>query len=320
MQRRLVVSPYGVLAGGILAVSTASVLIRFAQQELPSLVIAAGRLSLAALLLAPLALLRRRQELAGLGWRTWALLGLAGVLLALHFSAWISSLALTSVASSVVLVTTTPIWVGLLSGVVLQERPAGGIWLGMAVALTGGMIVGFSEICKLGMDGLRCGGLGSLLGGKVLLGNFLALCGAWFACGYLLVGRGVRGQVSLLTYVFVVYSAAAMTLVLFAALSGARLGGYSGRAWGLLFLLALVPQLLGHSALNWALKQASASFVALALLGEPIGSIFLAMALLGELPTWLEMAGGSLILVGIYLAGRASTPPAEKQQGSSNLG
>jgi drug/metabolite transporter (DMT)-like permease len=295
-------SPYLALLIGILAVSTASIFIRFAQDDVPSLVIAAYRLSLATIFLAPVALLKHSAELRRLDRRDILLVTLAGGFLALHFASWITSLEYTTVASSVVLVTTTPLWVAIFSPFLLRESISRRAAAGLFVALVGGVIIGGAEACTLDAGRLSCPTPIEFFKSGSFLGNFLALFGAWMAAGYLLVGRKVRSKLSLVTYVFLVYGVSAVLLVMLALASGSSLVGYSPEAYLWLLLLALVPQLLGHSIFNWALAYLPASYVAVNLLGEPIGSIILAFFLLSESPTGLELFGAILILMGIVLA------------------
>ncbi|PWH17441.1 MAG: EamA family transporter [Anaerolineae bacterium] len=296
---------YLAIVGGILAVSTAAIFIRYAQREVPSLVIAAVRLTLASLVLAPLALVRHQDELRRLTRRETALGLLSGFFLALHFATWISSLEFTSVASSVVLVSTTPLWVALLSPLVLRESIQRVTFLGLALAMLGGTVVGLSETCRI-ESGLVCPPLEDFFQGSALWGNFLALCGAWMGAGYLLIGRRLRAKMSLIAYIFVVYGMAALVLLVIMRGAGYSPWGYAPLNYLWLLLLALVPQLLGHSTFNWALRYLPASFVAVTLLGEPIGSTVLALLILREVPSALEVIGGILILAGIYLASRDS--------------
>ncbi len=288
------VPPLVGLLFAILAVSTASVMIRLAQQDMPSLLIAAGRLGLATLILAPFAW-RRRGEIGALAPRALALLALSGLFLAVHFAAWISSLAYTSVASSVVLVSTTPLWVALFAPLFLGERLPRPVVVGLVVALLGSVLVGGQE-----------GGFSlELVRGRALFGNLLALAGALAACGYLLVGRRLRAGLSLVSYTFLVYGTAALALWLGVAVAGLPVGGYAPGSYLLLLALALVPQLLGHSTFNWALRYLSAAYVSVSMLGEPVGTVILAYVLLQEAPTPLELVGGILILAGIFIASRA---------------
>lgn len=301
MNERPAVPPYIAIFLGVLAVSTAAIFIRYAQEDVPSLVVAAYRLSLATLLLVPFAW-RRRSELRTLETRDLLATGLAGVFLALHFATWITSLELTSVASSVVLVTTTPLWVALLSPLILKEALTRQAGLGMIVALAGGVIVGLSDSCLNGSGGFTCPTLRELTVGSAFTGNFLALSGAWMAAGYLIVGRRVRAKLSLVTYISLVYGAAAVILVSMALVGGHRLIGYPVQAYAWLAMLAILPQLVGHSIFNWALAYLPASFVAVTLLGEPVGSTILAYFLLDEVPSSLKLLGAMLILTGIVLA------------------
>ncbi len=288
----------------ILAVSTASIFIRFAQREAPSLVIAAVRLTLATLTLAPAVWLRHRQEICSLSRREWWLAILAGIFLSLHFASWITSLEYTTVVSSVVLVSTGPLWVALLSPFVLREVPTRWVWIGMGLALIGGVIVGLGDSCSLGGNGLSCPPLLDLIGGSAALGNFLALIGAWTVAGYLIIGRNLRARISLLPYIFVVYGMAALTLIGYMLLAGQTPFGYSPITYVWMLALAWVPQLIGHSTYNWALRFLPAALVSIATLGEPIGSAILAFLILNEVPSLLTLLGGGLILVGIYLASR----------------
>ncbi|GAB4499554.1 MAG: DMT family transporter [Anaerolineales bacterium] len=299
-----------ILILGVFAVSTAAIFIRFAQGEVPSLTVAAYRLTLASLLIAPFVLRQstRRAELRALTRRDLLLALLAGTFLALHFAAWITSLEKTSVASSVVLVTTTPLWVALISPLALRESVGRGAALGLLLALGGGIIVGLSEACQWDAAGLQCSGLSALWGGETFAGNFLALFGAWMAAAYLTIGRSVRVRLSLWSYALLVYGMAAVVLLLLALVTGAPLSGFSPNIWLWLFLLALVPQVIGHSAFNWALAYLPASFVAVTLLGEPIGSSILAYFLLRETPSGLELLGAILILAGIYIVSTQPTP------------
>src|SRR5512135_720793 len=172
----------------ILAVSTASILIRFAQREASSLVIAALRLLFASAALAPMALSRHRGEIQAIPRRNLLLGLMSGLFLAIHFATWITSLSYTTVASSVVFVSTGPIWVALLSPVVLRERLARTAVFGLVLAIVGGLIIAGADICAWN-GRLTCEGLGEALRGRAMWGNFLALVGAWAVSGYLMIGR-----------------------------------------------------------------------------------------------------------------------------------
>lgn len=304
--------PYLVLLGGITAASTSSIIIRMAQGlGLPSISIAAGRMLLASLILLPVVLLRGRAELRAIGRRDVLLGVAAGLFLAAHFAAWITSLAYTSVASSAALVCTNPLWVGLASWLLLRERLAPATLLGIALTLGGSVVISISDS-------------GGAAGPNALLGNGLALLGAMAGSGYFLLGRDLRRRISILTYIFLAYSTAALALLALALAVGpgdtallaatAPIGELAIPGWALLLGLALGPQLLGHTAYNWSLRYLSATFVAVAMLGEPIGSALLALWLLGEGFQPLQLAGFVLLLVGIATAARAEAAPQVKEQ------
>jgi drug/metabolite transporter (DMT)-like permease len=287
---------FAVLAAGVLVMSTASILIRWLQAAgVPSLSIAAWRLAAAALILAPLVLARHRAELARLGTREWLLAAVAGAFLAAHFASWILSLEYTSVASSVALVTTNPIWIGIASWLLFRER------LGRLMVLAIGLAIAGSAAVFLADGGEPAAG-----GPRPALGNALALVGSLTICGYLLIGRGLRRSIPLVPYIGVVYAAAAVCLVVVALVAGAPLTGFAAESWWLLLALAVGPQLLGHSSFNWALKYLSATLIALAILGEPIGSTVLAWWLLGEPVGAAKLGGMALLLAGIFLAARSA--------------
>lgn len=291
------------LVAAIAAVSTASIFIRFAQADAPSLVIAALRLTFATLLLAPLALSRHRTELQTLTRKEITLTVFSGLFLAAHFATWITSLEYTTVASSAVFVSTGPLWVALLSPFLLNERLSRASLFGLALALIGGTVVGLSDACVL-HNGIQCPELGQVLQGQVMWGNSLALAGAWAVTGYLILGRKLRAKMSLVTYIFLVYGIAALGLIVVMFAASQSPLGYPLQAYVWIFLLALIPQIIGHSTFNWALGYLPAAFVAVTTLGEPVGSAVLAFFILQETPSPVMILGGALILFGIYLASR----------------
>jgi drug/metabolite transporter (DMT)-like permease len=302
-QRARVFLPFNLLIA-LLAVSTASLFIRFAQTDgAPSLVIAAIRLTIASVILAPIALLRHRDELQSLSRQDLMLGIVSGAFLAVHFATWISSLEYTTVASSVVFVATGPLWVAMLSPLLLNERLTRVAILGLVLAFLGGAIIGLSDACVI-QNGLHCPQLNQVLHGRAMWGNFLALCGAWAVSGYLIIGRKVRAKMSLVPYIFLVYSIGALVLILWVFAAHENLFQYSPEAYGWIFLLAIIPQLIGHSTFNWLLKYLSATMVAVTTLAEPIGSSILAFIFLKETPSLAVLLGGVLILIGIYLVSK----------------
>jgi drug/metabolite transporter (DMT)-like permease len=297
--------PYLALAVGMAAVSSSALIITFARAEgVPSLSIAALRMAFAAAALAPFALTRARAELRRLPLRDIGLAAASGLLLALHFASWISSLDYISVMSSVALVSMNPLFVGLASLLFLRERVGGWTAAGVAVAVAGAAVVALSDRGA------------AWAGHATLRGDLLALLGAAAASGYLLIGRGLRRRLSLVAYVTIAYTTAAAALLVAALALRAPLAGWSARGWALVLLLALVPQLVGHTAYNYALKHVSAVFLTVTLLAEPIGAALLAIPLLGQVPPPLRAAGGALILAGIWIASRAETRPGRKVSGS----
>jgi drug/metabolite transporter (DMT)-like permease len=189
----------------------------------------------------------------------------------------------------VIFVTTNPIFVALASAFILRERISLILFSSILIAVAGGMIIGWGDWGR---------------GRDPLYGDLLSLLGAVMATGYLLVGRGVRRKVSLLTYVTMVYGVAAVFLILLALFNGDSFFGYAPKDYVLFLLLAVGPQLIGHSSLNWALRFFSATLVAVFILGEPIGASILAYFILGENPGMSLLMGGALVLLGIYLSAK----------------
>jgi drug/metabolite transporter (DMT)-like permease len=278
---------HAVIILGVVSVSFAAIFIRLA--DAPPLVVATYRLCLATLALAPAAWFRSRVELRALARRDVLLCLASGVFLALHFGLWIASLSYTSVASSVVLVTANPIFVAIASYLLFRERLTRRVGLGIGVCLLGAAAIGYGNW---------------RLGPEPLMGGLLALLGALAVAGYLLIGRRLRPGMSLLGYSFLVYGSAALLLLMVTLAAGQPLGGYSGETYLMFVLLALVPQLLGHMSLVWALRFVSATLVTIAVLGEPVGATVLAWIILSEPPSVWEIVGGVLILVGIFYAFR----------------
>ncbi len=277
--------PYFVLLIGVIAVAFAAIFIRLAEAH--PLVIATYRLSLAALVLAPLAWFKARQELLRLTRKQIILAIISGAFLALHFALWIWSLSYTTITSSVVLVTSSPIFVAVTSYLLFRERITRRIISGIIVSIIGAVIIGFNSW---------------QLGGTSVHGSILALSGAGAVAGYLLIGRKLRQSMGLLSYIFLTYSSAAVFLLITSLARGAILFDYSGETYLMFVLLAVIPQLIGHSALNWSLRFVPATMVTIAVLGEPVGATILGFFILNEVPTIIELIGGALILSGIAIA------------------
>jgi drug/metabolite transporter (DMT)-like permease len=284
---------YLVLGVGILAISSGSILIRMAQNEgAPSLTIAFWRTMLSALLVFPFTVIKKKDEIKALPGPSWLLAMLSGLFLGIHFATWISSLALTSIISSTVLVATVPIWVALASPIVLHESISRGVKQGIALAVVGTIIISLSALSE------------SSPGSNPLLGNALALTGGITAAGYLLIGRRLRPHLSLFSYTTIVYGMAGLTLLLFNLVSGTEIIGYPPEVMAIFLIIAVFPQLIGHSTLNWALSFLPAAYVAIVAVSEPVGATILAMIIFREFPGTLVVVGSIIILVGVFLASR----------------
>jgi drug/metabolite transporter (DMT)-like permease len=196
-----------------------------------------------------------------------------------------------------------PLWVALLSPIILKEPLSRPMLIGMLLALVGGVGIGLSDVCTW-QGKLVCPPLATFLQQGAFLGDLLALLGAWAAAGYILIGRRLRSRMSLIGYIFIVYGMAAVVLVVVMLVAGYHPFAYPPSAFVWFLLLALVPQLLGHSSFNYALGYLSAAYVSISLLGEPIGSTILAYIFLNERPGAVEIIGAILILTGIFITSR----------------
>ncbi len=269
-----------------MAVSTGALFVRFADPA-PPMAKAAWRCGLAAIFLL---LIGRRSALRPLGklprkqqWR----LALAGLFLALHFATWILSLSYTSVASSLFLFTTAPIWTAILGAAFFGQRATRNEWLGSVVCLTGAGVLGWGELA---------------VGSDALLGDALALAGAITFAVFLILGRELQKQVPGMSYLIATYGSAALFLIGGCLILGYPLAGYPTPTYGWLLLLAVVPQMLGHSAYNLSLRHFSAATVSITLAGEPVIGTLLAWVFLAEALTAATLVGGSILLAGIFLA------------------
>lgn len=280
---------YAGLVMGVVAVSFAAILIRLADAH--PLVIAAYRLCIASIVIWPATLAVQRQHLR-LDFSQLRLMFLASVFLAMHFAAWITSLQYTSVASSVVLVTANPLLVAAASRLLFKESLGGATLVGIALGIMGGAVIASSD-----WNGSK----------RALFGDGLALLGAVGTTGYLLVGRRLRPEVSILPYLSIVYTGAAVLLLVGVVATRQPVTGYSAGTYVMLVLVALVPQVLGHSLLNWTLSKVSATLVSVSIMAEPVVSTVLALLVLQERPGTMTLVGGVIILLGVYMASRSIT-------------
>jgi drug/metabolite transporter (DMT)-like permease len=278
----------------IIAVSFASIFILSCQA--PPLSIAFYRLLFTTLLLVPLILIRKktREEIRILPHNSLVLMIVIGVILAAHFSLWITSLKMTSVASSVILVTAHPVLVAPISFYFLKEKLSWLNALGIAISLggVGILVIGNYGFAAFGLDTLE--------------GNILALLGGVAAGLYILGGRKIRKTVSTVTYAFVVYAVGTITLFFICLILSAPVYNLVPTDYAIILLMAVVSGILGHTLYNWSLGYIRASIMSVALLGEPIGSSLLAYVIpwIHQEPSLYTIVGGCIILIGIYLTAR----------------
>lgn len=265
----------------VFSVSWAAIFIKLCSA--PPLVIAFYRMFIAAVLLAPFILLKYLSELKQLLAEAPRLALLSGLFLGLHFALWVSSLFYTSVASSVVIVATQPVFVALFSLIFLKEKASFFVWSGIILALLGVAIIGKGDFANL-------------------KGDLLALLGAIMAAAYLTLGRNIRKKFHLAPYIFVVYFVSALVLAFFILVFGDSFSPLGWKNMGWFLLLALVPTLIGHSLYNWLLKYIKAYLVGISILGEPIGASIWAFLIFGEFPKSSLYAGAVLIIGGVSLA------------------
>jgi drug/metabolite transporter (DMT)-like permease len=278
------VSPWLTLSLAVVLVSVGAILVRLAAA--PPLAVSFYRMAIAALILLPFAAPDARRSWPTLERRPRLVLLAAGVSLALHFATWIASLSYTTVAASVLLVNTAPLFALVLSRIFLHERPPVVVQVATPIALAGAALIALGE---------RSGSPSSLFG------NLLAVAGAVTLAVYQVIGRGLRDALPLNAYVLGVWGTAAGTLALLAAAFGTRFGGYPVRTWLLFVALAVVPTLGGHGLANKALRSLPAPTVGLFLLGEPVIASLLALAFFGEVPGAWTLAGGAVVLAALGL-------------------
>ncbi|MBD1938383.1 DMT family transporter [Microcoleus sp. FACHB-68] len=283
-----------VLIAGILAISTAAIFIRLAIAAAGaggvgfSLVLAASRLALAGLILLPT---WRRIQFNRLDRGALRFAGMAGFFLALHFATWITSLSYTSIAASTALVTTNPVWVAILSWLWFKEKPTAQQAAGIAIAFAGGLCIGFADAGSADA------------GSNPLWGDFLALLGSVAISLYLLLGREAqRRGLGIGGYVAVAYTVAALVLLPLPPMFGAGYIGYPREVYLYLLLMAIFPQLIGHTSFNWAVVWISPTLVTLAILFEPVGSSLLGYLLFREVPPVPVLGGAAVLLAGVAIA------------------
>lgn len=277
------------LGVAILAISTSAILINWSRA--PAVVQAFYRVLFTTLLLAPLAVRRHAGTFRSLSARSYLWTAVPGVFLAIHFSLWFESLDWTSVAASVTLVQSQPLFVAAGAAFLLDERFGRRRLLGAVVALAGTVVLSLGDL--LG---------GSVLGARPLYGNTLALASAIALAAYVLAGRSFRQRLSVVPYVTVVYGACAVVLLAVAIASGLPLFSYPPREWLLFVGMAVGPGVFGHTLINWSLGHLESGVVSVTLLAEPVGSTILAYVLLSEVISPATAVGGAVVLTGIYVA------------------
>ena len=272
----------GYVAIAVLFFSTSPVLIRWAAATLTAYEITAGRMVVAGIAVLGLALLQRHSLPPRQDWPRFAFYGLVT---ALHFGFYIASLAYTSIAHSLAIVYTAPVFVAIFSLIFLGEKLSVRQWMGIGVAVLGvAVLAGFEpEFTR-----------------RMLIGDLMALGSAITFGIYSVAGRSQRDRYPLFVYAGTVYGVAALWLIPPAVVSFTP-DGYTLAAVGSILALGLLPLGLGHTLYNAALRRVSATYVNLIATQEVTGGILLGILLLGEVPTVNSVIGALITLAGIVL-------------------
>ncbi len=275
---------------GILGVSFASIFIKECQ-DVPSLVLSMYRLDIAALILLLMNLVNKKRLLP-IQNRELFLGFLSGVFLALHFYFWIASLKYTSIASSVVLVSTNPFFVVIISLLLMKEKFSSKILIALLASFIGTLIITASD--------------SNLFGTKIdkiaLFGDLLAIIGAFSVSFYFIIGSRLRKSMDTNKYITLVYTSAAVFITILVAFANVSITNYSAKDFSFMFLLAIIPQLIGHTAFNWVLKYLKAAAVAITTLGEIIGSSILAYIFFGQTISFWQFVGILFIMSAILIS------------------
>ncbi|MFN2528125.1 MAG: DMT family transporter [Candidatus Baltobacteraceae bacterium] len=288
---------YALLGGAQLAVGAAAIFARYALVGAQPLAVAALRLSIASAVLLMIALVRRNSASAPTTKMQRTLLAVAGLMMAIHFAGWIWSLEYTSVAISTLIVATTPLFTTLYDVLVLRRPAPSAVWFAYLLAAAGLlMVVGFNRVAPP-------------ISGHALLGDALALIGAIAIGAYFIIVREVRSGLSTRTIISHTYVWAAIVLIAAALIAHQPPPPLSATgAWLGILALALVSQLLGHTALNASLRVFSPSAIATATLLEPVFAAILAALIFAESMSLLAVAGGVLLLAAIGIVLRFDRP------------
>lgn len=288
------IPPSWVLAGSLLGISFAGPLTRLSSAD--PLTIAIGRIAFSLVAIGVmLAITGEWRQFARLVRSEWLLAVGAGVVLALHFWSWNASIHLTTIAASTTLVTSLqPGFVAVLSIFIVHEAPSRRQIVGLTIATLGAISITAPDFMS---------GAVTAATPNPLLGNVLSVGAAVAAATYMVVGRRLRSRLGAWSYVALVYSAALVTLLLIAGVSGIHVAPQPSRDVLIFLGLAIGPMLLGHTGMNWALEHLPAYVVNLTMLGEPVGATLLAAILPGihEIPKWTTLAGGAVILIGFIV-------------------
>lgn len=278
------IHPYIPIIIGVISVSLSAIFVKMANAE--SGVIAFYRMLFSVVIMLPVFLKNYTQELKELTKRDWGFSAIAGIFLAFHFILWFESLNYTSVASSTVLVTLQPLFAFVGTYLFFKEKISIQTLVAGSIAIIGSVLISWGDF---------------KISGDAFYGDILALIACALITGYLLFGQDVRKRISLITYTMVVYSISALTLFFYVLLKGESFGPYPMIDWVWFLLLAIIPNLLGHTLFNWSLKWVSTNVISIAILFEPIGAAILAWYVFGEYLTFLQVLGGSIVIVGITM-------------------
>ncbi|EGA91145.1 hypothetical protein GPDM_01620 [Planococcus donghaensis MPA1U2] len=278
------IHPYIPIIIGVFSVALSAIFVKMTVAD--SGVTAFYRMLFSVLIMSPVFLLKYTHEIKKLSKRDWLFASIAGVFLAFHFILWFESLNYTSVASSTVLVTLQPLFAFAGTYFFFKEKLSIKTLVSGAIAILGSVLIGYGDF---------------QVSGSALYGDLLALIACALITAYLLFGQDVRKRLSLVTYTYVVYSISTITLFFYIVLKGESFGPYPASEWMWFLLLAIIPNLLGHTLFNWALKWVSTNVISIAILFEPIGAAILAYFILGEYLTVSQIVGGSVVLAGIML-------------------